>query len=171
MIDEDHLKHVIRQNHVQVIDSSDVDDEAPFGVAIVLPPQTVHCEYYADKESAELYADRVAVMLARLIVFLSPDSAAGALVLQERTRQVIELGWTPEHDDTHRQGELGIAAAIYAMPDYRRTDDLLLEWPWDDTQPKFGDRLRELVKATALLHAEIGRELRTKLPDFHQYSG
>jgi len=37
-------------------------------------------------------------------------------VLAERRRQVERKGWTPEHDDGHTLGELGLAAALYALP-------------------------------------------------------
>jgi len=36
-------------------------------------------------------------------------------VLVERQRQIVVKGWTPEHDDEHDEGELGMAAACYAM--------------------------------------------------------
>lgn len=74
--------------------------------------------------------------------------------------------WAPEHDDVHPCGEIAAFAALYAMPSAAR------DWPAAETgygdtfgaalcpkdwQPKFGDRRRELVKAGALVLAEIER--------------
>lgn len=90
------------------------------------------------------------------------------LIQQERVRQVIEEGWTPEHDDQHVKGELAIAGASYAWPSPRPLDIKLL-WPWDrewwkpvqtfssDPKERVRCRIRELVKAGALIAAEIDR--------------
>jgi hypothetical protein len=37
-------------------------------------------------------------------------------IAAERQRQVDDEGWTPEHDDTHTQGELAGMASWYAQP-------------------------------------------------------
>jgi len=89
------------------------------------------------------------------------------LIAQERKRQIEAEGWTKEHDDTHEFGELAIAGACYALTGYTLTDlmgspidvdgfinDL---WPWDDEWYKPKDRLRNLVRAGALIAAEIDR--------------
>lgn len=72
-------------------------------------------------------------------------------ILVERHRQVTEEGWTPEHDDEHINGELAAAAACYAQRHRYKF------WPWDLKwwKPK-GARL-DLVRAGALLLAEIER--------------
>jgi hypothetical protein len=50
------------------------------------------------------------------------------LIKNERERQVNEEGYTPEHDDEHDLGELGLAAALYALPyDAKQGDDPLLK--------------------------------------------
>lgn len=90
-----------------------------------------------------------------------------ALIAEERQRQVEGEGWTPEHDDEHDDGELALAAVAYAMPaDGRHFTDRGVRvsarairdvvWPWVQS-PKPGDRIRELVKAGALIAAEIDR--------------
>jgi hypothetical protein len=82
------------------------------------------------------------------------------LIAAERKRQIEEEGWTPGHDDGHKREELCMAGAYYAIPDaYRRfCPDL---WPpnWDGAwfKPTPYDRIRELVKAGALIAAEIDR--------------
>lgn len=75
-------------------------------------------------------------------------------VLAERRRQVEAEGWTATHDDQHRSGELAVAAVCYAI--YIDSEPPPM-WPFDPTwwRPA-GDR-RNLVKAAALLLAEIER--------------
>jgi len=89
------------------------------------------------------------------------------LIAAERHRQVAEEGWTPKHGDLHRGGEMAMAAASYALPDQHRgccDPDAPLHWPWDAEwwKPSPDDRIRELVKAGALIAAEIDRLQRLK---------
>ena len=82
------------------------------------------------------------------------------LIAEERERQVSQEGWTPEHDQEHRLGELAKAAACYAV---HHTDADVIEsdedaWPWAEKWDKRGnDPVRNLVKAGALVAAEIDR--------------
>ncbi|WP_150428858.1 hypothetical protein [Dechloromonas sp. CZR5] len=94
-------------------------------------------------------------------------SKAEADVLDERTRQQIVEGWTPEHDDQHSQGELSRAAGSYALNagaaiHFGTTDTSICEtapygWPWDEKWWKPTNSRRDLVKAGALILAEIER--------------
>lgn len=97
-----------------------------------------------------------------------------ALIAAERRRQIDEEGWTPDHDDTHANGELALAGACYAIPAGHDTaeaiefrtrslldgSDLPALWPWQHSWYKRGDRKRELAKAGALIAAELDRILR-----------
>lgn len=86
-------------------------------------------------------------------------------IATERARQVQQEGWTSEHDDAHARGELALAAAGYAeaagnvhrdiIADFRPS--LPFGWPWDPRWWKPTDRRRDLVKAGALILAEIER--------------
>jgi hypothetical protein len=87
-------------------------------------------------------------------------------VLAERRRHVAEEGWTPEHDDTHRHGELARAAASYAnmgsLDD--RTRPLISwnhtpppTWPWSPQWWKPKSQRRDLIRAASLIVAEIER--------------
>jgi hypothetical protein len=86
------------------------------------------------------------------------------MIAAERARQVADEGYDASHDDTHGRSELAQAAAAYAYPvdlptrDGRRVHKRLL-WPWDDGWREHGreERVRELVKAGALIAAEIDR--------------
>lgn len=94
------------------------------------------------------------------------------LIAEERKRQVEKEGWTQWHDALHTENEIAIAASIYAMPErlrrMRRVPNALTQrgfinlpvnWPWhaDWWKPTQHDRIRELVKAGALIAAEIDR--------------
>lgn len=93
----------------------------------------------------------------------------------ERARQRKSEGWTLGHDDEHTDGSLAAAAACYAyiasMRDDARKEHedldnsegfismLRFMWPesrlWSHWKPK--DRRRDLVRAGALIVAEIER--------------
>lgn len=73
---------------------------------------------------------------------------------RERRRQVEHEGWTLEHDDSHNDGSMALAAAAYAAY-FRHTAGRL--WPWALKWWKPGDHRRNLVKAGALIIAEIER--------------
>ena len=80
-------------------------------------------------------------------------------LLAERLRQVDDEGWSPEHDDQHTFGELAAAAACYCHPEPCMDDTrgVPFSWPWDREWWKPTDRRRDLVKAGALILAEIER--------------
>lgn len=81
-------------------------------------------------------------------------------VLHERERQISEEGWTPAHDDQHKNGEMAKAAACYLACDGNSTDRYaVMLWPmeWDLKWWKPKDRRRNLVRAGALVLAEIER--------------
>jgi hypothetical protein len=88
-------------------------------------------------------------------------------IIAERERQIKEEGWSSEHDDKHKPGELALAGAAYAGTAHFH----LLKGPglltWEERKPSFwpwhadwwkptGFR-RDLVKAAALILAEIER--------------
>lgn len=85
------------------------------------------------------------------------------LIAAERKRQVEIEGWTAEHDDEHGNSDLAWAAVSYASR-AARTDEARANyaepettWPWSRKHWKPGNRVRELVKAGALIAAEIDR--------------
>lgn len=75
-------------------------------------------------------------------------------VIAERQRQISVKGWTPEHDDTYIGCELAAAAISYIEPVEAEN-----YWPadWHDGSFRPSDYRRNLVKATALLVAELDR--------------
>lgn len=81
-----------------------------------------------------------------------------ALIAAERRRQLEAEGWTPEHDDQHRRGELADAAALYIAEAQYGQHGNLLDWRTPARQwIKQCDRQRALVKAGALIAAELDR--------------
>lgn len=80
-------------------------------------------------------------------------------IARERERQIEDEGWTPEHDDEHDLGHMAVAAACYAMKSTENYEHKALpdEWPWDTERWKPTTPRRDLVKAAALIVAEIER--------------
>lgn len=83
------------------------------------------------------------------------------LISRERNKQLSK--WGDEHDSTHLEGELSWAAAscleraiIIAEED--KDAEQMFDWPWDTGDDrKVDDRIVNLVKAGALIAAEIDR--------------
>lgn len=75
----------------------------------------------------------------------------------ERNRQKQELGYNKSQDDSYTRNELRRAAACYCMPIKYSEGSLPFGWPWqaDYWKPKT-DR-RNLIRAAALIVAEIER--------------
>lgn len=104
-------------------------------------------------------------------------------IAAERARQMHVEGWTPEHDDKHKAGQMAMAAASYIVHGDHRTEYKLVPvvkridarsvgdpthahvgnvsapriWPWYGQWWKPKDRRRDLVRAAALIVAEIER--------------
>lgn len=93
------------------------------------------------------------------------NTPATAMIAEERRRQVSEEGWSHQHDDRHVHGELSDAAACYAIGEKESWQSeereclFPLLWPWDLSwwKPCKDNRIKELVKAGALIAAEIER--------------
>lgn len=88
----------------------------------------------------------------------------------ERTRQILSEGYDHQHDDAHDDFELARAASVlttYAtMPEIDRWVAVRhgprlygaeLLWPWDLEHFKLTNPRRDLIKAAALIVAEIER--------------
>ena len=86
-------------------------------------------------------------------------------VLAERQRQISAEGWSINHDDEHDQGEMARAAGCYALHGFfnngkwssTRYDIEHYLWPWSLDWWKPKDTRHNLIRAAALLLAEIER--------------
>ena len=82
----------------------------------------------------------------------SPANYSGVgLIAEERKRQIEKEGWLAAHDDEHANGEMAQAAACYTL------GEDCVEWPWEEEWWKPKDRISDLVRAGALIAAEIDR--------------
>lgn len=79
------------------------------------------------------------------------------LIAEERQRQIEKEGWTHEHDDDHNDQSLLGAAVCYAERTLMGEGRTTYNWPWDEKWFKPTDDIRNLVKAGALIAAEIDR--------------
>lgn len=95
------------------------------------------------------------------------------LIAAERRRQIVDEDYDFAHDDEHENGELALAAATYALPLEVRRRHVWLQPLWkllypadwffkgavytQATEVPTDTRIRELVKAGALIAAEIDR--------------
>lgn len=106
-----------------------------------------------------------------------PHLTGAELIAAERQRQIDVEGWTPKHDASgpHRRGEMIMAAITYASAAHfviftgRDDGDRYFKghpphgdsfrWPWESEwwKPTWADPVRMLVKAGALIAAEIDR--------------
>ncbi|MDH8414059.1 ead/Ea22-like family protein [Klebsiella pneumoniae] len=114
-------------------------------------------------EALEKAQQRIAELESRTV------TAAAADVLAERQRQVTAEGWSFRHDDQYKNTELAFAASCYAFHAAAASWDLEddgipydshpipKQWPWDPSWWKPTDARRDLVKAGALILAEIER--------------
>lgn len=86
-------------------------------------------------------------------------SSAAMDVLAERRRQIEVKGWTPGHDDEYARKTLAIAASCYIMDGSAAYPPGCCPglWPWSADSWKPTTYRRNLVKAAALLLAEIER--------------
>jgi hypothetical protein len=88
-------------------------------------------------------------------------------IYRERVRQIVEEKYTIEHDLAHHGKEELIAAArCYLIRPELRSDVMgkyidRARWPFEESawKPTPDDRIRELIKAAALIAAEIDRLL------------
>jgi len=99
------------------------------------------------------------------------------LIATERQRQIETEGWTPEHDDDHDLGELAGAAAAYALQaacELHPIGDALDVgyipdgWCWDPQWWKPKGPVRDLVRAGALIVAELERLERAGMDITHE---
>lgn len=102
-----------------------------------------------------------------------PMSPALVAIAAERRRQQDVEGFSLDHDDKHERGELAAAGACYALLPAKShaflarggagdVDAMPPQWPWNSYWWKPEDDRRNLVRAGALIVAELERLLRNR---------
>lgn len=109
--------------------------------------------YYGADTSADGY------YLTLLVATRKGKTMSGSdLITAERQRQIVAEGWTPEHDAEHVEGEMARAAKCYLAAVTDGYTSMPAQWPWHYSWWKpSDDPIRNLVKAGALIAAEIDR--------------
>ena len=78
-------------------------------------------------------------------------------VIAERQRQKAVEGWTSEHDDKYGKSQLLWASSCYVLNAIHPFNRIPFDWPWTPEWWKPTNPRRDLVKAGALILAEIER--------------
>lgn len=157
-----------RADIVRLVDGSPREDETQTVNRMILEIEA-YARSEASKEPHAMSTLQFALRLALRVgreqavaeaVSVPPEAASEGVrdVLAERKRQREKEGWSVAHDDCHTEGELAQAAACYAWCPPRPLE-VKKAWPWGREwwKPTPTDRRRELVKAGALIIAEIER--------------
>lgn len=81
------------------------------------------------------------------------------LIKEERERQIKEECYNATHDSFHNVDEFVKAAVSYSIIDLKDSQEnyAYAWWPWNETSWKPKDRLRNLVRAGALIAAAIDK--------------
>lgn len=94
---------------------------------------------------------------------VQPHESVASEIARERERQMQIEGWTSEHDDQWSNGALARAAGCYALhagaakPAQVADGYAPQDWPWEARWWKPKSRRRDLIRAAALIVAEIER--------------
>lgn len=141
-------------------DMLDRFERAAFAATANLPRGRDARERESKSRSLEYNAARDAIATALRLSAGGGASHAARDVLEERRRQVEVEDFDASHDDMATKGQLAGAAASYAMHDIEHwagKEAARTIWPWDKAWWKPANRRRNLVKAGALILAEIER--------------
>lgn len=110
-----------------------------------------------DPRSWQVTADVALDWLADQLVVeraTTADRVPGVRLVEAERRHQLERGYDAGHDDRMYRGELLDMAGWWLHP-----DSSVMDWPWGDDFPEHGARIDDLVKAGALICAEIDRLL------------
>lgn len=135
--------------------------------------------YESNRDDAgRVYSEADITRMVEALRLSKSANATIAAIAAERQRQVEVEGWDAEHDDAHPKGALAKAAACYAVGEpvfrnagpfdhdssdrgwrgpYPRGDSYTPLWPWSSDWWKPKDRRRDLIRAAALIVAELER--------------
>ena len=87
-------------------------------------------------------------------------------IAAERQRQIDKEGYTAEHDDAHASDDF-VRAAVAYLETSGPHRPVPMGWPWYEGEWKPKDRISNLVRAGALIAAEIDRLERARKAESH----
>ena len=150
---------------------------------MIVPPRRLVRSITSSRASADAVLACSWNCLAVLAAQRAGSTADAAVrIVAERERQITAEGWSPEHDEQHAKGELARAGVAYARrhagvapPDeglgtalgylgQGSNDRLPADWPWDAEWWKPRALQPDLIRAGALLAAELDAD-RRRHPD------
>lgn len=144
--------------------------ETDIGVGIQISDTCLDCGAEESDERHDLSGLKVSSNATAKIETLATTGAD--LITAERVRQIVEEGFDAKHDAEYRDGELLEAAMAYCkrtkdsrfhdLTDKDRDAEAFFDWPFSGVSWKPSDPVRMLVKAGALIAAEIDRLLAEK---------
>lgn len=126
---------------------------------------TIGWQQSTDPENVESVRMLVDIKTPSTDAFLAEVRASGVgslsnavqSVISERKRQQSAEGWTPEHDDKYDESQLLWASSCYVLNTIQPFNRMPMDWPWASEWWKPTNPRRDLVKAGALILAEIER--------------
>ncbi|HBA4756831.1 TPA: ead/Ea22-like family protein [Escherichia coli] len=138
------LKHAmaVTLEHVSVTDAGQA------GVAAMIINDALH---HSETPATDAF---LAEVLAQGV---KSTSNAVQSVIAERQRHQSAEGWTPEHDDQYSKSQLLWASSCYVLNAIHPFNRIPFDWPWTPEWWKPTNPRRDLVKAGALILAELER--------------
>lgn len=142
------------------------ESAAPAPAAAAFDPASAESKTGVVLVGTEALRARIAAALnaaPELQVEIDAAAEVAAEVFVERLRQIIEEGHSVEQDDAYTDYQLPRAAVCYAirgagLPPHKST----LYWPWNPATFKPAGDDRDLIKAAALILAELQRRQRAR---------
>jgi hypothetical protein len=133
--------------------------------------KSINNQLQMEREINEHLTEKIAVLQGDngISAYDETELAVLKMIAVERLGQFNREGWTLEHDQQHKHGELAIAAACYALHDTdarveNPNSDNENGWPWESAWWKPKEELMNLVRSAALIIAEIRRKFGDTIP-------
>ena len=125
-----------------------VTDAGQAGVAAMIINDALH---HSETPATDAF---LAEVLAQGVK--SPSNAVQSVIAERQRHQSAE-GWTPEHDDQYSKSQLLWASSCYVLNAIHPFNRIPFDWPWTPEWWKPTNPRRDLVKAGALILAELER--------------
>lgn len=138
------LKHAMSVT----LDHLSVTDTGKAGVAAMIINYALH---HSETTSTDAFLSEVLAQGVK-----SPSNAVQSVIAERQRHQSAE-GWTPEHDDQYSKSQLLWASSCYVLNAIHPFNRIPFDWPWTPEWWKPTNPRRDLVKAGALILAEIER--------------